>query len=49
MTPEMTMKTLITAAAAAALLCACGGQPGQAQTNAAGGPVETRSPNGKDQ
>lgn len=52
MTPEMTMKTLITAAAAAALLAACGGQPGQAQTNAAGGtgaPVETRPPNGKDQ
>jgi glucose/arabinose dehydrogenase len=52
MTPEMTMKTLITAAAAAALLCACGSQPGQAQPNAAGGigaPVETRPPNGKGQ
>ena len=50
--PEMTMKTLITTVAAAALLAACGGQPGQAQTGAAGGtgaPVETRPPNGRDQ
>jgi len=42
------MKTLMIAAAA--LLAACGGQPGQAQTGgAAGGPVETRPPQGKDQ
>jgi len=45
----MTMKSLMLAAAAAGLLAACGNQPGQAQTNAAGGPVETRRPNGKDQ
>ena len=50
------MKPLLLAAGAAALLAACGGQPGKAQTGkdragatAAAAPVETRPPNGKDQ
>lgn len=46
------MKSMLSAAAAAVLLAACGSQPGQAQPKAAGaanGPVETRPPNGKDQ
>lgn len=50
----MTLKTLLTATAAAALLAACGGQPGQAQTEGAargawGAPVETKPAQGKDQ
>ena len=44
------MKSLMLVLASAALLAACGGQPGQAQPSGArGGPVETRPPNGKDQ
>jgi len=51
------MKSLLLAAASAALLAACCGQPGQAQTGAAspsaapanGAPVETRAANGKGQ
>lgn len=45
------MKPFLIAAASAALLAACGGQAGQAQTSSAasGGAVETRPPNGKDQ
>jgi glucose/arabinose dehydrogenase len=42
------MQKLMLTAAAAALLAACGGTGGQAQT-AANGPVETRPPNGKTQ
>jgi glucose/arabinose dehydrogenase len=52
MTLGATMKSMLSAAAAAVLLAACGSQPGQAQPKAAGaanGPVETRPPNGKDQ
>jgi glucose/arabinose dehydrogenase len=51
----MSMKSLLSAAATAVLLAACGGQAGNAQTGAAetaaagGAPVETRPPNGKDQ
>jgi len=45
------MRKLMFAAAAAVLVAACGGSAGQAQTGAAaaGGPLETRAPNGKDQ
>lgn len=51
MNRDMTMKTLLTAAAAAALLAACGGQPGQAQTSgvSTGAPVETKPAQGKGQ
>jgi len=46
----MTMKSLALALASAALLAACGGQPGQAQPSGSrAGPVETRPPSGKDQ
>lgn len=45
----MTAKTVMIAASAAALLAACGGEPGNAQPTAAGAPVETRPANGKDQ
>lgn len=42
------MKSLLLAVGAAALLAACGGQPGNAQPGAAASP-ETRPPNGKGQ
>jgi glucose/arabinose dehydrogenase len=46
----MTMKTLMLATAAAALLAACNADTGQAQTSGAtGGPLETRPPNAQDQ
>lgn len=49
----MTMKSLMLAAAAAAVLAACGNDPGQAQTAAgaasSAAPVETRPPNAKGQ
>jgi len=47
----MTMKSLMLALGAAALLAACGGESGQAQPGAGAraAPVETKPPNGKDQ
>jgi len=43
------MKSFLLTTAAAVMLAACGGPPGQAQTSGSPAPVETRPPNGKDQ